>query len=64
LATVLTFLSIFPFDFSVIPHTAIATVSPTVAIVVLAVIAAALGIEALVRFIRVIINMPKAPPAN
>jgi uncharacterized membrane protein len=64
LATVLTFLRIFPFDFSVIPHTAIAVVSPTVAIVVLAVIAAALVIEALVRFIRVTINLSKAPPST
>jgi uncharacterized membrane protein len=64
LATALTFLRIFPFDFSVIPNTAIAEVSPTVAIVVLAVIAAALGIEALIRFIRVIINLSKAPPAT
>ena len=64
LATVLTFLRIFPFDFSVIPHTPIASLSPTVAIVVLAVIAAALGIEALIRFIRVIINLSKAPPAT
>ncbi len=64
LATVLTFLRIFPFDFSVIPHAAIAAVSPTVAIVVLAVITAVLGIAALVRFIRVIINVSKAPPAT
>jgi len=64
LATVLTFLRILPFDFSVIPHSAIAEVSPTVAIVVLVVIATALGIEALVRFIRVIINVSKAPPST
>jgi uncharacterized membrane protein len=64
LATVLTFLRIFPFDFSVIPHTAIAAVSPTIAIVVLVIIAVALGIEALVRFIRVIINVSKAPPST
>jgi len=64
LATAVTFLRIFPFDFTVIPHTAIAAVSPTVAIVVLAVIAAALGIAALVRFIRVMMNLSKAPPAT
>ena len=64
LATVLTFRRIFPFDFSVIPDTTIAAVSPTVAIVVLAVTALALGIGALVRFIRVIINVFKTLPAT
>lgn len=64
LATVVTFLRIFPFDFSVIPNTEIAAFSPTIAIVVLAIIAAVLGIEALVRFIRMIINLSRASPAN
>jgi uncharacterized membrane protein len=59
LATVLTFLRIFPFDFSVIPHSAVAAASPTVAVAVLAIIALGLGIGALVRFIRVIINVSK-----
>jgi len=59
MATVLTFLRIFPFDFSVIPNTDVATVAPTIAIVVLTIIAAVLGIEALVRFIRLIINVLK-----
>lgn len=63
LATVLTFLRIFPFDFSVIPNTAIATISPTVTIVVLVVIAVALGIGALVKLIKVIINVSRALPA-
>jgi len=59
MATVLTFLRIFPFDFSVIPNTDVATVFPTIAIVVLTLIAAVFGIEALVRFIRLIINVLK-----
>ena len=59
MATVLTFLRIFPFDFSVIPNTDVATVAPTIAIVVLTLIAVVLGIEALVRFIRLIINVLK-----
>jgi len=64
LATVVTFLRIFPFDFSVIPNTTIATISPTVAIVILAVIAVALGIGALVKLIKLIINVSKALPAT
>lgn len=59
MAAVLTFLRIFPFDFSVIPSAGVATISPTVAIIVLALSAAVLGIEALVRFIRLIITVLK-----
>jgi uncharacterized membrane protein len=59
MAAVLTFLRIFPFDFSVIPSAGVATISTTVAVVVLALIAAVLGIEALVGFIRLIITVLK-----
>ena len=59
MAVVLTFLRIFPFDFSVIPNTGVATIWPTVAIVVLALSAAVLGIGALVRLIKLIINVLK-----
>ena len=59
MAVVLTFLSIFPFDFSVIPNTSLATILPTVAAAVLIVIAVGLGIGALVRLIKLIINVLK-----
>jgi len=59
IAAVLTFLRIFPFDFSVIPDTGVATISPTVAIAVLTIIAVVLGIGALVRLIKLIINVLK-----
>ena len=59
MAVDLTFLRIFPFDFSVIPNTGVATISPTVAIVVLALSAAVLGIGAIVRLIKLIINVLK-----
>ncbi|MCD6598987.1 MAG: hypothetical protein J7L19_00210 [Dehalococcoidia bacterium] len=61
-ATVLTFLRVFPFDFSVIPDTAIAAISPTVVIVALVATAVALGIVALVKLIMVIINVSRALP--
>jgi len=57
MTAVIVFLRVFPLDFSVIPHAAIAAISPTVTIVVLIVIAVVLGIEALVRLIRLLINI-------
>ena len=59
MAAVLTFLGIFPFDFSVIPDTGVATISPTVAIAVLTIIAVVLGIAAFVRLIKLIVNVLK-----
>lgn len=59
IAVVVTFLRIFPFDFSVIPDTGVATISTTVAIAVLTIIAVVLGIGALVRLIKLIINVLK-----
>jgi len=59
IAVVVTFLRIFPFDFSVIPDTGVATISPTVALAVLTIIAIVLGIGALVRLIKLIINVLK-----
>jgi uncharacterized membrane protein len=59
MAAVLTFLRIFPFDFSVIPDTGVATISSTVAIVVLTLIAVVLGIAALVRLIKLFVNVLK-----
>jgi len=57
LAAVITFLRVFPLDFSVIPHTGVATISPTVTIAILTIIAVVIVIEALVRLIRLIINI-------
>jgi len=59
MAAVLTFLRIFPFDFSVIPDTGVATISPTVTIAVLTIIAVVLGIAAFVRLIKLIVNVLK-----
>ena len=59
MAAVLTFLMIFPFDFSVIPDTGVAIISSTVAIAVLTLIAVVLGIGALVRLIKLFVNVLK-----
>lgn len=59
LAAVLTFLRVFPLNFNVIPHAGVATISPTVAIVILNIIAIVLGIEVIVRLVRLIINVLK-----
>jgi uncharacterized membrane protein len=55
--TVLTFLRVFPFDFSVVPHAGAASVAPTVTVVVLILITIGLGINALVRFIRLMVDI-------
>ena len=57
--TVITFLRVFPFDFSVVPSAAAAAVLPTVAVVVMILITVGLGIGALVRFIKLMINVSK-----
>lgn len=57
--TVLTFLRVFPFDFSVVPHSGAAAVLPTVAVVIMILITVGLGISALVRFIRLMVNIAK-----
>ena len=59
MATVLTFLRVFPFDFSVIPVSGIASIMPTAAVVIMIIITVALGINALVRFIRLMIDIKK-----
>jgi uncharacterized membrane protein len=56
LAAVVSLLSIFPFDFSVIPNTTIAEVLPIIATIALIGIAIGLGIAALVSFIRLIVS--------
>ena len=57
--TVITFLRVFPFDFSVVPHAGAASTLPTVMVVVLILITIGLGISALVRFIKLIINVAR-----
>jgi len=57
--TVLTFLRVFPFDFSVMPHAGAASVAPTVTVVVLILITIGLGISALVRFIKLMVNIAR-----
>jgi len=59
LATVLTLLSIFPFDFSVIPDTTSADITHIVVTVVLAGISVGFGIGILVRVIKLIVNLVK-----
>jgi len=57
--TVITFLRVFPFDFSVVPHAGAAAVLPTVAVVIMILITIGLGVSALVRFIKLIVNVAK-----
>jgi uncharacterized membrane protein len=59
LITVVTFLRVFPFDFSVVPHAGAAAALPTVAVVIMILIAIGMGISALVRFIKLIVNLAK-----
>jgi len=56
IAAVVSLLSIFPFDFSSIPHTAISDVSPVIATIALIGIAVGLGIATLVSFIKLIVS--------
>jgi uncharacterized membrane protein len=57
IAVVSALLSIFPFDFSLIPNTTVASVLPVIITVVLICIAVGIGIAALVSFIRLIVNV-------
>ncbi len=51
--------SIFPFDFSVIPNATAVDIVPVVVTIVLIIIAVGLGVGALVRFIKLIVNLAK-----
>lgn len=51
--------SIFPFDFSVIPNTTAVDLLPVVVTIVLIIVAVGLGVGALVRFIKLIVNLVK-----
>jgi uncharacterized membrane protein len=59
LATVVTLLTVFPFDFSVIPSTAVANGVHVGVMVVLICISVGLGIGILVRSIKLIVNLAK-----
>jgi len=63
IATVLTLLSIFPFDFSVIPNATMADISPIIATVVLIGITVGLTIGTLVSFIKLIVNVSTKSPS-
>lgn len=55
-ATVLTLLFIFPFNFSLIPNPTVASVLPVIIIIVLAATTLGLGIGAIVRLIKLIVD--------
>ena len=59
IATVLTLLSIFPFDFSVIPNTDIAAYVNLGVTIALIVISVGLGVGTIVRFIKLMVNISK-----
>ncbi|MFP3879571.1 MAG: DUF4870 domain-containing protein [Dehalococcoidia bacterium] len=52
-------LAIFPFDFTVIPDANLADIMPAMVNIGLVVVAFVLGISALVRFIKVLVGVPK-----
>jgi uncharacterized membrane protein len=59
---VVNLVSIFPFNFNVIPNNTAVYVVPIVVTIVLILIAVGLGVGALVRFIRLIVNIAKKKP--
>jgi uncharacterized membrane protein len=54
---VVNLLTIFPFNFSVIPNNTVASVIPIVVTIVLILIAVGLGVAALVHFIKLMVNL-------
>jgi len=56
-------ISIFPFDFSVIPSATAVDIVPVVVTIVLIIIAVGLGVGALVRFIKLIVSVAKQSPS-
>ncbi len=54
--------TIFPFDFSVIPNAITVDIVPVVVTIVLIIIAVGLGVGALVRFIKLIVSVAKQSP--
>jgi len=55
--------SIFPFDFSVIPSATAVDIVPVVVTIVLIIIAVGLGVGALVRFVKLIVSVAKQSPS-
>jgi len=55
--------SIFPFDFSVIPNATAVSIVPVVLTIVLIISAVGLGVGALVRFIKLIVSVAKQSPS-
>lgn len=55
--------SIFPFDFSVIPNATAVNIVPIVVTIVLIIIAVGMGVGALVRFIKLIVSVVKPSPS-
>jgi len=62
IATVLTLLSIFPFDFRLIPNTIVTDISPIITAVVLIGITVGLAIGTLVSFIKLIVTVSTKGP--
>jgi len=60
MATVITLVTVFPFDFDVIPNTVAAAATNIGVTVVLICIAVGLGISVLVRLIKLLVNIAKA----
>jgi hypothetical protein len=58
-AVVANLVSIFPFDFSVIPNATTVGILPILVTIVLIIIAVGLGVGALVRFIKLIVGIAK-----
>ena len=56
---VVNLISIFPFDFSVIPNATAVDIVPVAVTIVLIITAVALGVGALVQFIKLIVNAAK-----
>jgi uncharacterized membrane protein len=62
-AVVANLVSIFPFDFSVIPNATAVDIVPVVVTIVLIIIAVGLGVGALVRFVKLIVSVAKPGPS-
>jgi len=60
LATVVTLVTVFPFDFDVIPNTVAAAATNIAVTVILICIAVGFGISLLVRVIKLLVNIAKA----
>jgi len=55
--------SIFPFDFSVIPNATAVDITPVAVTIFLIIVAVGLGVGALVRFIKLIVSVAKQGPS-